>query len=184
MIGRESDNHDNVDDDDDDDDGDDDDGYDNVDGRSNKLRLTFKVKTRDIGLITGHSFFSVAQERRRPEDDMFLKRGVETRMKTLHTCHNSLVPVTSCSLTARQPTKQDDKMSRTNYTRKLTRSTKGITLQYTVRTCRICSTSFVCPSIFCFSRVFSVHIELKFFLDCLRNFREQFLLLLETGGQQ
>lgn len=47
MIGRESDNHDNVDDDDNDDDGDDDDGddgYDNVDGRSNKLRLTYKVK--------------------------------------------------------------------------------------------------------------------------------------------
>ena len=48
MIGRESDNHNNVDDnDDDDDDGDDDDGddgYDNVDGRSTKLRLTFKVK--------------------------------------------------------------------------------------------------------------------------------------------
>ena len=55
MIERESDNHDNVDDDDDDDDGDDDDGDDgddNVDRRSNKLRLTFKVKTRDIGLIT------------------------------------------------------------------------------------------------------------------------------------
>ena len=62
-----SDNHDNVDDDDDDDD-----GYDNVDGRSNKLRLTFKVNTHIIGLITGHSFFSVAQERRRPEDDVFL----------------------------------------------------------------------------------------------------------------
>ena len=45
MIRRESDNHDNIDDDDDDDDNDDgDDGYDNVDGRSNKLRLTFKVK--------------------------------------------------------------------------------------------------------------------------------------------
>ena len=144
MIGRESDNHDNVDDDDDDDDGDDDDGddgYDNVDGRSNKLRLTFKVKTRDIGLITGHSFFSVAQERRRPEDDMLLKRGVEKRMKLrLHTCRNSLVPVTSCSLTARQPTKQDDKMSRTNYIRKLTRSTKENASQCTVRKCRMCST--------------------------------------------
>ena len=44
--------------------------------------------------------------------------------------------------------------------------------------------TFVCPSIFCFSRVFAVHIELKFFLDCLRNFRQQFLLLLEAGGQQ
>ena len=55
MIGRESGNHNNVDDDDDDNDGNDDDGddgYDNVDGRSNKLRLTFKVKTRDIGVIT------------------------------------------------------------------------------------------------------------------------------------
>ena len=54
MTGRESDNHDNVDDDDDDDGNDDDgdDGYDNVDGRSNKLRLTFKVKMRIIGLIT------------------------------------------------------------------------------------------------------------------------------------
>lgn len=55
MIGRESDNHDNVDDDDDDDDGNDDDGddgYENVDGISNKLRLTFKVKTHIIGLIT------------------------------------------------------------------------------------------------------------------------------------
>ena len=53
MIGRESDNHDNVDDDNDDDDDDDgDDGYETVDGRSNKLRLTFKVKTRIIGLIT------------------------------------------------------------------------------------------------------------------------------------
>ena len=134
MIGRESDNHDNVDDDDGDD------GYENVDGRSNKLRLTFKVKTRIIGLITGHSFFSVAQERRRPEDDMFLKRGVETRMKRLHTCHNSLVPVTSCSLTARQPTTQDDKMSRTNYIRKLSRSTNENASQCTVRTCRICST--------------------------------------------
>ena len=143
MIGRESDNHDNVDDDDDDDDGDDDDGddgYDNVDGISNKLRLTFKVNTHIIGLITGHSFFSVAQERRLPEDDMFLKRGVETRMKKLHTCRNSLVPVTSCSLTARQPTKQDDKMSRTNYTRKLSRSTKENASLCTVRTCRICST--------------------------------------------
>lgn len=138
-----SDNHDNVDDDDDDDDGNDDDGddgYDNVDGRSNKLRLTFKVKSRDIGLITGHSFFSVAQERRPPEDDMFLKRGVEKRMKRLHTCRNSLVPVTSCSLTARQPTKQDDKMSRTNYTRKLSRSMNENASQCTVRTCRICST--------------------------------------------
>ena len=50
-----SDNHDNVDDDDDDDDGNDDDGddgYENVDGISNKLRLTFKVKTHIIGLIT------------------------------------------------------------------------------------------------------------------------------------
>ena len=54
---------------------------------------------------------------------MFLKRGVEKRMRRLHTCRNSLVPVTSCSLTARQPTKQDDKMSRTNYTGKLSRST-------------------------------------------------------------
>lgn len=45
MIGGESDNHDNLEDDDDD-------GYDNVDGRSNKLRLTFKVKTHIIGLIT------------------------------------------------------------------------------------------------------------------------------------
>lgn len=54
MIGRESDNHDNLEDhDDDDDDNDDgDDGYDNVDGRSNKLRLTFKVKTHIISLIT------------------------------------------------------------------------------------------------------------------------------------
>ena len=130
-----SDNHDNVDDDDDDDD-----GYDNVDGRSNKLRLTFKVKSGDIGLITGHSFFSVAQERRPPVDDMFLKRGVEKRMKRLHTCRNSLVPVTSCSLTARQPTKQDDKMSRTNYTRKLSRSMNENASQCTVRTCRICST--------------------------------------------
>ena len=54
MIGRESDNHDNVDDDNDDDDDDDDgdDSYETVDGRSNKLRLTFKVKTRIIGLIT------------------------------------------------------------------------------------------------------------------------------------
>ena len=43
--------------------------------------------------------------------------------------------------------------------------------------------TFVCPSIFSFSRVFSVHIELKFFLDTLRNFREQYLLLLEAGGQ-
>ena len=134
MIGTESDNHD--DDDDDDDDGDDDDGddgYDNVDGRSNKLRLTFKVKMRIIGLITSHSFLSAAQTKRRPVDDMFLKRGVERRMKRLHTCRNSLVPVTSCSLTARQPTKQDDKMSRINYTRKLSRSTKKNASQYTVR---------------------------------------------------
>ena len=136
MIGRESDDHDNVDDDDGDD------GYNNinVDGKSNKLRLTFKVNTHIIGLITGHSFFSVAQERRRPEDDMFLKRGVETRMRKLHTCRNSLVPVTSCSLTARQPTKQDDKMSRTNYTRKLSRSTKENASLCTVKICRICST--------------------------------------------
>ena len=107
---------------------------------SNKLRLTFKVKSRDIRLITGHSFFSVAQERRPPEDDIFLKRGVEKRMKRLHTCRNSLVPVTSCSPTARQPTKQDDKMSRKNYTRKLSRSTNENASQCTVRTCRICST--------------------------------------------
>ena len=40
MIGREGDHHDDHDDDDDDDDN----GYDNVDGRSNKLRLAFKVK--------------------------------------------------------------------------------------------------------------------------------------------
>ena len=71
---------------------------------------------------------------------MFLKRGVETRMKRLHTCRNSLVPVTSCSLTARQPTTQDDKMSRTNNIRKLTRSTKENASQCTVGTCRICST--------------------------------------------
>ena len=116
---------------------------------------------------------------------MFLKRGVEKRMKKLHTCRNSLVPVTSCSLTARQPTKQDDKMSRTNYTRKLSRSTNENASQCTVRTCRICSTRFLSvPLSSAFSRVFSVHTELKFFLDCMKNFREQFLLLLEAVGQQ
>ena len=116
---------------------------------------------------------------------MFLKRGVEKRMKRLHTCRNSLVPVTSCSLTARQPTKQDDKMSRANYTRKLSRSTKENASQCSVRTCRICSTRLLSvPLSSAFSRVFSVHIELKFLLDSLRNFREQYLLLLEAGGQQ
>ena len=166
VIGRESDNRDNVDDDNDDDDDDDndddnddgDDGDDNVDGRPNQLRLTFKVKTRDIGLITGHSFFSVAQERRPPVDDMFLKRGVEKRMKKLHTCRNSLVPVTSRSLTARQPTKQDDKMSRTNYTRKLSRSTNENASQSTVRTCRICSTRLLSVPLSSAFRGFFLHI--------------------------
>ena len=76
MIGREGDHH-------DDDDDDDDDGHDNGDGRSNTLRLAFKVKCALFALSLAIPSSQLPRQGVVQRTICFLKRGVETRMKRL-----------------------------------------------------------------------------------------------------